>query len=526
MFPIFAVKFHKISDHLMQKFTLPLFVFFLWFGSCTHPQVTDTLPRSTPEKEGISSRGILNFIEAVEQSGVELHSFMLLRHGKVVAEGWWNPYHPDLKHMIYSTSKTFTSTAVGFAISEGKLSVNDKVISFFPESLPDTVSENLATMRVKDLLCMTAGQNPEPLGIVRGQEWVKDFLANPVADKPGTKFLYNSVATYMLSAIVQKVTGEKLIDYLTPRLFDPLAIREADWEVDPKGINTGGWGLRLKTEDMAKLGQLYLQKGRWNGQQLLPAGWIEEATAAKIIQKPGISEEQRNADDWAQGYCYQMWRCRNNAFRADGAFGQFIIVMPDMDAVVAITANAYDLQKEINFVWDYLLPAMHEKSLLPDRETETALRQKLASLAIPPPAKGINSHLETEFSQEINFILDSDENFRRTFSLRFENNICHVVIDADSASFPLEFGKETWKTGETVKPCPYIIPSVSNFKGLPPFKVCGSYCWEDANTLSLTLRYIESPHYEMITCRFDGDRIIVTMADSINRKVELEGKRQ
>jgi CubicO group peptidase (beta-lactamase class C family) len=229
---------------------------------------------------------------------------MFLRHGKVIAEGWWEPYSPDLRHTLYSTSKSFTSTALGLAVSEGLLSVEDKVISFFPDQLPDTVSAALKAMSVKNLLTMSAGQDPDPTRIIpaRDTNWVSAFLALPVVDDPGSRFLYNSMATYMLSAIVQKVTGENLIDYLTPRLFEPLGIEGMDWEVDPKGINTGGWGLRLKTTDMAKFGQLYLQQGVWNGQQILPAEWIEEATAAQIEQAPEAPPAVIDSSDWLQGY--------------------------------------------------------------------------------------------------------------------------------------------------------------------------------------------------------------------------------
>jgi len=507
----------------MKRIVLPLFVFFLCFCACSQFQVTDTLPRSTPEKEGVSSKRIINFIEAVEQSGQELHSFMFLRHGKVIAEGWWNPYQSDLKHTLYSTSKTFTSTAVGFAVSEGSISVDNKVISFFPDLLPDTVSDYLAALRVKDLLCMAAGQNPEPFGLLSGQNWVKTFLSVPIVDEPGTKFLYNSVATYMLSAILQKVTGERLIDYLTPRLFDPLSIKGADWEVDSDGINTGGWGLRVKTEDMAKLGQLYLQKGRWNHSQILSETWIKEATTAQIMQKPDASNEEKAKSDWVQGYGYQIWRCRNNAFRADGAFGQCIIVMPDQDAVVAITANVNNMQKEIDLVWDYLLPAIHSGPLPADSEATSTLQQKLASLALPP-AKGIVSATEKQFPTKTTFGMDDG---KTDLSVHFQNDICYLSTTMDTVEYQFEFGRETWKTGETTKPHAYIVPSATNFVGLSPFKVSGSYCWNDEKTLSLILRYIESPHYDMFVMHFDGEQLNAVFSNSINpnRKTEMMGKK-
>jgi len=341
--------------------------------------------------------------------------------------------------------------------------------------------------------------------------------------EPGTRFLYNSVATYMLSAILQEVTGEKLIDYLTPRLFEPLSIKGADWEVDPDGINTGGWGLRVKTEDMAKLGQLYLQKGKWNQQQILPETWIEDATTAQIMQKPDATDEEKATSDWVQGYGYQIWRCRPNAFRADGAFGQYIIVMPEWDAVVAITANVNNMQHEIDLVWKHLLPAFHSEQLPADNKAVAALQQKLASLAIPP-AKGIASAMEKQFPAKTSFAVDNGED---VLSLHFQNDVCHFVMKMNAVEYSFAFGRETWKSGETTKPSAYIVPSPSNFVGLPPFEVCGSYCWNDENTLSLTLRYIEGPHYDMYTLHFDGEQVTATFSNSItpNRKTEWTGKR-
>jgi CubicO group peptidase (beta-lactamase class C family) len=237
-----------------RRFSYSLFLFIFLLSGCKKEQVITSLPRSIPEAEGVSSQGIIDFLDAAAKSSHEFHSMMFLRHGKVIAEGWWNPYKPELRHTLYSTSKSFTATAVGFAVSEKRLSVNDKVISFFPDALPDTVSPFLSEMKVRDLLSMSAGLDPDPTftTVVNDTNWVKAFLKKHVVHEPGTKFLYNTLATYMLSAIVQKVTGEKVIDFLKPRLFEPLAIEGMDWEVDPRGINTGGWGLRLKTEDMAK----------------------------------------------------------------------------------------------------------------------------------------------------------------------------------------------------------------------------------------------------------------------------------
>ena len=303
------------------------------------------------------------FLDAVQSRNMDLHSVMILKDGKVVYERWFGEHAPAAPHVMWSVSKTWTSMAVGFAVSENRLSVEDKVISFFPDDLPENVSENLTELRVKDLLTMSVGHDNDPTGLVwqrdnqPSERWEKLFLTYPIPHKPGTKFVYNSLATYMLSAIVQKVTGEKIIDYLTPRLLEPLGITGAKWDENPGGVNIGGWGLYVKTEDMAKLGQLLLQKGKWNGVQILPEAWVEEATTQKILQDPNVQPEQ-SSSDWNQGYCYQIWRCRNNGFRADGKDGQFIVILPEQNAVIVLTADIGDMQAELNLVWEHIFPAL------------------------------------------------------------------------------------------------------------------------------------------------------------------------
>jgi hypothetical protein len=491
---------------------------FILLVACKGPEVpvSDSLPRSTPEAEGVSSQGILDFLDAVASSTHEFHSIMILRHGSVIAEGWWAPYRSDLKHTLYSTSKSFTAAAIGFAVSENLLSVTDKVVSFFPEYLPDSVSPFLADMTVKDLLTMTAGQDPDPsfTTAVKDSNWVEAFLHIPVLNDPGTKFLYNSLATYMLSAIVQQVTGQKLIDYLSPRLFGPLGIKGMDWEVDPRGINTGGWGLRLKTEDMAKFGQLYLQQGKWNNKEILPASWVKEATTAWIDQAPDAPESKKDSSDWMQGYCYQMWRCRNNAYRGDGAYGQYIIVMPDQDAVVAITSETSDMQDQINLVWEHLLPAMKQDKLPADATLESELKERLSSLALPLPDKGSPSSLESLISGRT-FIMEPNDRGLENLRISFMEGMCHVALGSEGESHNLTLGHGKWMEGETTRRGPNLVRQArGHFNGLPPVRVAGSFGWKDENTLEMVLRYIESPHTEKFVCRFDKDKIQINIGYS------------
>jgi len=492
----------------------------LFLAACSQNQKTSStqLPRSTPEAEGVSSGAILDFLDAAEENSTEFHSIMIIRHGKVIAEGWWDPYGPTLRHTLYSTSKSFTSTAAGLAIGEGLLGVDDRVLSFFPGDVPDTVSQYLDGMTVRDLLTMSVGQDPDPTGIipVSDTNWVRAFLALPLVNEPGSTFLYNSMATYMVSAIVQKVTGEKVVDYLTPRLFQPLGINGMDWEVDPTGINTGGWGLRLKTEDMAKFGLLCLQKGVWDGKQLVPEGWVAEATSLQIEQAPGAPSEVKANSDWLQGYGYQFWRCRNGAFRADGAFGQFIVVMPDQDAVVVITAESPDMQDELNLVWKYLLPAMGDEALAPDPDLTARLKERTSSLSLPLATVISHSDLATEISNQAYKFEPNAMNIK-SLMLAFTEQSCEVNMIIKGIPTPLSFGNGFWITKDTEKPGPNLLNNaLGHFQVLPTSLVAGSYTWTDPHTLQLVLRYIETPHHEIFRIGFNEQGITMEYRTSLS----------
>lgn len=327
----------------------------------SYNDATRQLPRSNPLQEQFDASAVDKYLEAVARNNHDLHSLMIVRHGKVIAGYWDEGFSAYSNHVLHSVSKTFTSTAIGFAVAENRLRVTDKVISFFPDILPDTVSEWLAALEIRDLLTMTSGFDIKASDGIRNQlgSWEKLCLSVPITSKPGEKFIYNSMNTYMLSAILKKVTGQNLTSYLYPRLLRPLGIAGVEWEKNPEGIEKGGWGLHAKTEDLAKLGLFYLQKGQWEGKQLLPESWFGEATTASHRQAPQwvIPGTKPKDSDWMQGYGYQLWRCRHNAYRADGAYGQFIIIIPEKDAVIVTTANIAAMQDEINLIWEYLLPA-------------------------------------------------------------------------------------------------------------------------------------------------------------------------
>jgi CubicO group peptidase (beta-lactamase class C family) len=469
----------------------------------------DPLPRSLPEKEGVSASAISRFIDAAAHSRTEFHSFLFLRHGKVVAEGWWNPYAPDLKHTLYSTSKSFTAAAVGFALTEGRLHLTDKIISFFPNDLPNPLPPYLAELTIRDALMMSDGMEPDPTPpVVVDTNWARKFFTVPIVHEPGTKFLYNSAGTYMLAAVVQKATGQTVLDYLKPRLFEPLGITGEDWETSPQGVNTGGWGLRLKTEDMAKFGQLYLQGGSWKGKQILPQSWVKEATTMKIMQDPDAPQAKKDSSDWLQGYCYQMWRCRHNGVRADGAFGQYIILLPDEDAVIAIQAETPDMQEEINLVWRYLMPAMHPGALPADPNADAQLKKQLAALELAPPVSAANPTSDPLNGKT--FRLEPNAKKMQGISFASSSDGIRLTIKGDTATYHLLFGNGHWATGVTTRPGPNLVAgAVHHDVGLPAFPTAGAYQWVDDHTLKLVLRYIESPHTETMICPLEGNNLTI-----------------
>lgn len=389
------------------------------------------LSRSLPEEQGISSAAITEFLNSLESQDLGLHSFMLLRHGYVVAEGWWNPYRSNLPHMLFSLSKSFTSTAIGFAVTEKLITLEDTVISFFPEEIPDVITDNLAKMRIRDLLIMGTGHVVDSIEVMRQsaeRSWVRTFFSVPVEKEPGTHFLYNTGATYMLSAILQKVTGLTLLEYLEPRLFEPLGIIGATWESCPRGVSTGGSGLNLTTEDIAKFGQLYLQQGIWNDMQLLPEEWINEASSKQISSGEGDHE-------WAHGYGYQFWTNSHGGYRADGAFGQFSMILPDQDAVVAITSGSKDKEAIMSAVWEHLLPAMEHTPLPSDFVAAAILTDQLKNLSINPPLLQSSSTLEEKINGTIYRMYDN-ENMWGTFSISFNSNKATINLQKHHSVSP------------------------------------------------------------------------------------------
>ena len=427
------------------------------------------LKRSSPEAEGIPSSAILDFIKAVEQHTHPLDAvqgFMLLRHGNVTAEGWWTPYGPQYSHSLYSLSKSFTSTGIGLAVAEGLLTVNDPVLKFFPDDAPANPSKNLKAMCVRHLLSMNTGHKEDTTRhVLRGEDdnWARVFLSLPIEYQPGTWFVYNTAATYMLSAIITRLTGESLLDYLRPRLFDPLGIENPTWETDPRGINLGGTGLHITTEDIARFGQMYLQKGVWQGQRIVPEKWIDEATKATSDN----SNTQTNPD-WSVGYGYQFWRCRHNAYRADGAFGQYCIVMPEQDAVLTMISGVQNMQAVLDNVWEHLLPAMRPEALPANPQAYNELCDKLAVLSLPLASGRASSSRAEQWSGKTYKLVSNHLNLK-SVAIQFGDKGSTLILRDDRGEHRIEIGYSTWLKGITA----------ARGRSDEPIGACGAWTAED-----------------------------------------------
>jgi hypothetical protein len=377
---------------------------------------------------------------------------------------------------------------VGLAISEGKLNLDDEVLTFFPEQAPSEPSWQLKAMRVHDLLRMSTGHQSEPPRPA-DEVWTKAFLAHPVPFKPGTHFLYNTSGTYMLSAIVQKVTGQTVLDYLRPRLFQPLGIEDPSWKVSPEGITTGGYGLSVRTEAIAGLGQLYLQQGRWQGKQLVPASWVAAATTRQTANGSNPNS------DWDQGYGYQFWRCRNGAYRGDGAFGQYCIVLPNQDAVIAITSGVGDMQSVLNLVWDKLLPALKEGTLARNDAARRKLERRLKSLSLPlPPDAGPGASVRG-LGKTYRFPLNPRKLESIMLERRDSDEGVTLVTRVDGVEGRIACGQGAWLAQRT---------AWGRFAEQP---VAVGAAWTEADTFTAKLCFYETPHIVTIRLKFVGPEL-------------------
>jgi CubicO group peptidase (beta-lactamase class C family) len=455
------------------------------------------LPRSTPEAEGFSSAGLLSLVTALDEVAGEVHSMMLVRHGKVVAEGWWAPYTPADIHVLYSVSKSFNSTAVGFAVQEGLVRVNDPIVSHFSDLAPANPDPELAAMRVRDLLTMTTGHEVDSIDAMRQRsdgQWTRSFLESNVPRAPGTYFLYNSGAAYMLGSLVQRVTGMTVEEYLTPRLFAPLGISGEVWGKSAEGVNLTDGGLSVRTEDLAKFGLLYLQGGLWNGTRVLSAEWAEAATVRQV--------SNGNEDsDWGYGYGYQFWRSRVG-YRADGSLGQFAFVLPEQDVVLAITAATEDTAGVMNRVWDNLLPAIVGEAAPENPAALAALRDRLAALALPTPVGATSSARAVEVSGRRYATPQNSQNITGvTFDFTGESPV--LAIDDADGTHAITVGLG----GRWVRQRTGYRKRINELFDTPEQGLAATGAWSADDTFVAELTFVETPYTMTSTFRFEGEQV-------------------
>lgn len=481
---------------------------------------TKKLPRATPASKGVDPAGIAAFLDAVEREKLELHSFMLFRGGAVVAEGFWRPYRPDLVHMQHSATKSWMATGVGLAIGEGRLALADKVVDFFPEHRPAEVSENLAAMTVEDLLTMRTGHRT---GISGGEwrqmteSWIAAFLREPVEEPPGKTFIYNSASSYMLSAIVAKVTGETMQAYLEPRLFRPLGMGELRWDLSPEGVNPGGNGLSCLTEDFLKLGVLHLQNGTWEGQRILSDWWVREATRNQVdeVIMPSLQGGLRytlaaspTAADRREGYGYQWWMTPHGGYRASGLFGQQCIVLPGADAVIAVTSALRMSDKRLrDALWGPLYAALGVAGAA--TAGEPALAARLAGLALPEVQGARHSPIERAVSGR-RYRISPNEDSVAEVALDFAADRCVFTLVDHRGEHRITVGLGKAIEGDTT-----MTGNRLHHEYQPDsMRVAAHGAWVDENTFVMHWQFVETAFGDTVEVRFDGDRL--ELARSVN----------
>jgi CubicO group peptidase (beta-lactamase class C family) len=511
--------------HFRDLFTLLLVCVFI--NGCSRavqdPNVfEDGLPRTTPEEQGVPSETIARFFQMIDEKGYDVHGLMMIRHGKVIAEHWWAPYAPQYQHAMYSATKTFTSTAIGFAVQEGLLNIEDKVISFFPDLLPDTISPQLAGLSVKHLLTMSVGHASMSYA-GSGKSQVRSFLAAHFAHEPGTSFAYNITASHMMSHIITKVSGVSLYEYLKPRLLDPLGIADVVWEMDNDGYNMGNGGTHMKTSDLAKMGLFLLNKGKWEGQQLLDPAWIDAATTPHIYQHPERTPEENAADDGSQGYGYQIWMGRQNSYRAIGGQNQLIMVIPDYDFILVCHSSIGDEAGFNSLIYD-MLPSMSDKKLKADSSFD--LTAAIAGYKIRLPFEGTSTSRVTMSTRR--YRMDENATGIRSVLFRFDaSGNCYLTFVSPGAIHNIPFGLDNWMIGMTDRSLSIARTVYPNTMGVTPVHTAGICTWTGDNQLSAYYLSMFNPGSdETLRFTFERDQLKIEIIAPSRRRLGPPGMQQ
>ena len=475
-----------------------------------------TLERTTPENVGLSSEAVIDFIDTAKERGIAMHSLMVLRHGKVAAELYWKPYGEHTKNHVYSFSKSLTSAAIGFAVEEGLLSYEDRLCSFFPRYLESEADEKMHSVTIEHLLTMTSGMvSVNEISAALKNDWVRFFLNSHLAYFPGEKFYYNSINSYMLAAVLRKVSGMGLIEYLTPRLLEPLGITDIYSDKCPMGRDVGGWGIHIRTEDMAKFGQLLLQGGKLNDKQILPTEWMEKATCSHT--DTSTDTKFPDHDDVRSGYGYQIWINRDKtSFRADGMLGQFALVLPELDSVVVSTAGNMDEYAVLDLIWEKIVPAI---GAIPDESAEddfsAELKRRSSKLSIIDTEPTILSFLTYKFNDTV-YNLPPNRQSIFPFMLRYSK----LAVLSGIESFRFNFGEEssmTWVECDTETTLPLFFDGEFHDTVIPFFGAdvpCSVYSAITepsplVYSLEVLITFTETPHSRHLFFTFNGDTLNV-----------------
>lgn len=468
--------------------------------------------RVSPESVGLCSKDILAFIDALEHSETEMHGIMIMRHGKVCAEGWWAPFAPNLRHGLQSHTKTYAATAVGIAYTEGIVRLDERLIDIFQDESPAEPSENLKLLTVRDVLCMGCGMDTMPMD---SEHWIRDFMHTPVNHKPGTTYMYNSTGSTLLGAIVRKKTGEGLHEYLTPRLFNKIGIDPENlrWLCMADGMEIGGGGLYATTEDNLRLMKLYADGGVWDGERILAEEYVKLAVSN---QNESATESINNplATDNFLGYGFQIWMCKpEGVYRADGAMGQFTIVCPKQDMIIAINetaVGAHWAQNTLNIVWDYLAK-VDAQPVSEDADYMDKLGRKLASLSLPNPVCSPKSEMIAEidgkvwelksgsFSFELfNFMAPKKLAEIEKFSFKFDNYGC--VLNGSGSEGDVNIRIATNGTR--------FVNIVGKPDDCTQVLACDG-AWTEENVFTVHARWVETCFVKTFVFRFDGNTVTI-----------------
>ena len=453
------------------------------------------LPRSSLEAQGVDPAGILAFLDTLESApDIEMHSLMLIRHGHVIAEGWWSPYLPEQPHLLYSLSKSFTSTAAGFAVAEGLLDLDATVLSYFPEIDSEITDRRSRSILVRHVAAMASGHLEETIErtlALDPVEPVRGFLLLPPDREPGSVFAYNQPCTYTLAAIIQRLAGQTLTGYLRPRLFDPLGIGQVGWQRDAAGRDLGYTGLHATTDAIARFGLLYLQRGVWNGQRLLSEEWVTEATQLQVETRVEMEDPNELKPDWQQGYGFQFWMARHG-YRGDGAYGQFCLVLPEQDAVIATTAGTENMQGILDAVWTDLLPAMTATTLRPSPVADQ-LAARLDGLQLAAFQAKSAPDSSTVSWAEVSFVpaggLCEDQPTLTAVQLHQDGDLWQLIFVEDDVAFGATVGTGGWRTNLT-----------ETDHGRTGVALAVSGGWTDEDTFRAEVIFLETPHRLGLTC--------------------------